>query len=267
MHTVTSADGTRIAVDRSGAGPALVLVSGALGSRLFPEPLVPALEPHFTVYSYDRRGRNDSGDNPPYAVGREIEDLAAVIEDAGGSAFLHGMSSGAVLALRAAAAGLPVTQLTLYEPPFLTDDSRPPLPDDYVQRLDELIAAGQRGEAVTYFMTMAVGVPEEFLGPLRESPMWPGMEAVAHTLAYDGRVMGDTMSGKPLPAEWSSVTVPTTVIAGERSEPFMHRGTQALADLLPNAVHRVLPGQDHNVDPAALAPVLRQELLAPQKRS
>lgn len=261
MNTAISKDGTRIAFDRFGEGPALILVSGALSFRAITPVAaqLAALLPQFTVYHYDRRGRGDSGDTPPYAVEREVEDLAAVITAAGGSAFVYGMSSGAVLALEAANRGLAITRLALYEPPLIIDDSRPLLPEDYHRQLAGLIAAGRRGDAVEYFMTRAVGLPAEAVGPLRQAPVWPAFESIAHTLAYDNAVVGDAMSGQPLPAgRWAAVTVPTLVIDGGASPAWMRNGAQALVDLLPNAQRRTLPGQTHNVDPEALAPVLAE---------
>ena len=260
METVRSADGTAITFDRLGSGPALVLVDGALGRSRQPTggQLATLLAPHFTVFNYDRRGRGDSGDTAPYAVAREIEDIAALIDAAGGTAFVYGVSSGAILALTAANALVDkVTKLALYEPPFIIDDSRPPLPGDYVQRLDAFTAAGRRGAAVELFMTDAVRLPAEYLGGMRRSPSWAGMEAVAPTIAYDGRIVGDTMSGKPLPTDrWTAVTVPTLVIDGEISEQYMHDGADALAALLPAARRQTLPGQHHAVESAALAPAL-----------
>ena len=262
MDTVTSRDGTAIAFERSGAGPAIVLVDGALCGRAFgPMPrLAPLLAPRFAVYHYDRRGRGDSGDTPPYAVEREVEDIDALIDEAGGSASLYGISSGAVLALEAASR-LPtkVEKLALYEPPFILDDSRPPMPEDYVKRVTELAATGRRGDAVALFMTH-VGVPPEMLEQMRTSPMWAGLERLAHTLAYDGMIMGDTQSGKPLRAElierWSAAAMPTLVMTGGESPPFFHHAAQTLVDVLPNARRRTVEGQDHAVASDALAPVL-----------
>jgi uncharacterized protein YndB with AHSA1/START domain/alpha-beta hydrolase superfamily lysophospholipase len=255
---VTSKDGTSIAFDRLGTGPAVILVTGATGVRSGMAHLAAVLAPHFTVFNYDRRGRGESGDTVPYAVAREVEDLDALIDEASGSAFVYGISSGAVLALDAAST-LPtkVKKLALYEPPFILDDSRPPLPHDYVQQLDAAIAAGRRGDAVEIFMTKALRIPEEYLAPMRNGPMWAAMEAVAHTIAYDGTIMGDTMSGKPLPANaWAAATMPTLVMDGELSEGFFHDAAQALADILLNARRRTLEGQEHGVAPEALAPVL-----------
>jgi pimeloyl-ACP methyl ester carboxylesterase len=257
---VTSRDGTAIAYETKGEGPAVILVQGALGFRAW-DPLTGAVADRlagagFTTYYYDRRGRGESGDTAPYAVEREIEDIAALVEAAGGSAYLYGISSGGILALRAALALPGVTKVAVYEPPFIVDDSRPPLPDDYVEQLDRAVAEGRRGDAVTIFMTKAIGLPEEYLGGMRADPSWQGMEAVAHTLAYDGRVCGTTMSGNPLPAEFARISAPTLAVAGGNSEQFMRDGGQALAKLLPDAEFVVLPGQDHAVQADALVPVL-----------
>ena len=258
MRTVTSKDGTTIAYDQTGMGPALILVGGALSERSAGGPMAALLAPSFTVFSYDRRGRGDSGDTPPYAVEREIEDIAALIERAGGSADLYGMSSGAVLALRAAAHGLPVAKLAMYEPPVSIDDVRSPVPQDYVTHLGELASAGQRGEAVEYFMTTAVEVPLAMVAEMRAAPMWPGMEAVAHTLAYDGTVMGDMMSGdRETIQRFASVTTPTLIMAGGASPEWMRNSVQALVDVIPNARRLTLEGQTHAVDPNLLVPVLQ----------
>jgi pimeloyl-ACP methyl ester carboxylesterase len=262
MNTVTSSDGTTIAYDRSGEGPTLVLVGGALSDRSAVGSLTEALAPRFTVIAYDRRGRGDSGDTAPYAVEREIEDLEALVAEAGGSAFVFGHSSGAALALEATARGLPVTKLALYEPPFIVDDGHEPLPDDYVERLTELAASGRRGDAVEYFLTSGPGVPPEVVAGMRSEPFWPGMEKIAHTLAYDGAVMGDTMSGRPLPGDrWASVTVPTLVMDGDQSPAWARNSVASLARILPNAERRSLEGQDHGAAPEVLAPVLVEFLL------
>jgi pimeloyl-ACP methyl ester carboxylesterase len=260
MRSIVSQDGTRIAFDQLGSGPAVILVSGALGTRSQPTfvQLAELLSPHFSVFNYDRRGRGDSGDTPPYMVAREIEDIEALINEAGGSAFLYGISSGAVLALEATSR-MPakVPKLAIYEPPFMIDDSRPRVPENYVARLDELVAAGRPGDAVEFFLTKAVGVPEEFVGPMRSAPMWAGMEATAHTLAYDGRIMGDFLAAKPLPAgRWASATVPTLVLDGGESPNWLRNGAKAAAANLPQAQYRTLTGQNHGVESDALAPVL-----------
>src|SRR2546429_4582400 len=187
MRTVISKDSTPIAFDKSGHGPAIILVAGATATRLAEASLAAILAAQFTVFNYDRRGRGESGDTAPYAVEREVEDLEALIIEAGGSAFVVGGSSGAVLALEAARK-LPITKLALYEPPFIVDDSRPPLPADYVSQLTALLASGRRGDAVAYFMTTGVGLPVAEVAQMRHDPMWPALEAVAHTLAYDGTI-------------------------------------------------------------------------------
>lgn len=265
MTRVRSNDGTEIAFDQVGDGPPIILVGGATDYRAInptARELVALLAPQFAVTTYDRRGRGESGDTPPYAVEREVEDLAALIAEAGGSAFLVGFSSGAVLALDAAASGLDIPRLAVYEPPFVVDGSRPPLPDDYVEQLDRLVSEGRRADAAEYFLTKAAGVPAEFVAPMRDDPSWSVIEGVAHTIAYDGRIMGDTMSGKPLQARrWATVTMPTLVIDGGASDAFMHSGADALGELLPNAERRTLPGQTHAVSADALAPVV-QEFLA-----
>jgi pimeloyl-ACP methyl ester carboxylesterase len=256
-ETVRSKDDTIIAFDRSGAGPALILVGGAMGTRFHAVELASQLARTFAVISYDRRGRGDSGDTQPYAVEREIEDLEAVIRAAGGSAFVYGHSSGAVLSLRAAAAGLDIPKLALHEPPFIVEDSRPPVPDDLVERLDELIEAGKRGEAVAAFMTDSVGMPAEAIPAMRENPSWARMEAVANTLSYDSRIMADTLRGDPSPLQrWASVTTPTLILDGTETFPFLHASADALAAALPNAERGTLAGQDHGPAPEVLVPVL-----------
>jgi hypothetical protein len=252
----TSRDGTAIALDRTGDGPAVVIVGGALVDRSSNAPLAALLSERFTVLNYDRRGRGASGDAPPHAVEREVEDLEAIVDEAGGSAFAFGTSSGGNLVLAAARRGVPITKLALWEPNFVVDDSRTPLPPDYVDHLGELVASGRRGDAVAYFLTAATGMPEDFVAPMREMPMWPGMEAGAHTLAYDGAVVGDSMSGKPLSADdWNAVSAETLVLDGGTT-PWLSGGAQAIAAALPHATHRTLAGQTHDVAPDVLAPAL-----------
>jgi len=259
MATVNSSDGTTIAFERSGEGPPLILVDGALSYREgggSSRPLAARLAQRFTVYSYDRRGRGESGDTAPYAVEREVEDIQALIRECGGSAYVYGISSGAALALEAAACGTGVTKLALYEPPFIVDDSRPSLPQDFATQLTELLSSGRRGDAVELFMTKAAEVPVEVVAQMRHAPFWPAVEAVAHTLIYDTTIMGDNNA---LPTERvASVTVPTLVIDGGASPMWMRNAAQAVADALPNAQRRTLAGQTHDVAPEALAPVLEE---------
>jgi pimeloyl-ACP methyl ester carboxylesterase len=260
VSTVKSKDGTVIGFDRMGEGPAVILVGGAFQHRAFDprtEQLAALLAEHLSVYHYDRRGRGDSGDTPPYSVGREIEDLDALISHAGGSAALYGESSGGNLVLEAAR-GLAVTKIAVWEANVLVDDSRPPLPHNYVQRLTELSASDARDEAVAYFLTTAVGIPAEYLAPMRETPMWAGMEAVAHTLAHDGAVVGDSMAGTPAAVErWRTVAVPTLVLDGGQT-PWMSTGADALAKALPRGQRRTLAGQEHGVAAEAIAPILSE---------
>jgi len=218
MNKVHSSDGTIIAFDRLGEGPPIILVGGAFQHRAI-DPrtaeLAEFLARHFTVIHYDRRGRGDSSDTEPYAVEREIEDLEALIKEAGGSVLVFGMSSGAVLALEAAASGLNITKLALYEPPFVAvDDRGHRSPEDTASQLTEMTSSGRRGDAVEFFMTKVIGMPIEAVAPMRQAQMWPALEAVAHTLAYDVTIMGDWS----VPTERvDSVTVPTLAIDGENS--------------------------------------------------
>ncbi len=263
MNTAGSADGTTIAFERTGDGPPLILVGGALSDRSGAGALAAIMAARFTVVAYDRRGRGDSGDTLPYAVDREVDDLGSLIEAVGGSACVFGHSSGAALAIEAVIRGLPITKLALYEPPFIVDDNRPPLPDDYVEHLDELIGGGRRGDAVAYFMTAGVGLPAATVDQMRGAPMWPTMEALAHTIAYDVRVMGDHMSGRPLPAGWASaVTIPTLVMDGGNSPDWARNAVAAVAAAIPGAERRTLDGQEHGAAPEVLAPVLASFFMA-----
>lgn len=250
MSTVNSPDGTTIAYERSGAGPALVLVDGAMCHRAAGpmRPLAAALQEHFTVYAYDRRGRGDSSDTPPYAVAREVEDLRAVIGAAGGRAYVYGISSGGALALAtAAAAGPEVTKLALYEAPFIAEAGDGARAKEYTERLTDLLDAGRRGDAVALFMAH-VGLPEQAIAGMRAQPGWAGLEAIAPTLAYDDRVLGD---GPP-----RDVAVPTLVLSGGASPHVLRSAAAATAEAIPGAEHRTLDGQTHDASPDALAPVL-----------
>lgn len=260
MSTVTSKDGTTIGYDTIGQGPAVVLVDGATGYRgAFggASELARLLAPHFTVYTYDRRGRGESSDTQPFAVAREVEDIEALIEAAGGAAYLYGMSSGGALALEAAL-GLPgkVTKLAIYEAPYDDSDAGVRAWQAYRTTLDELIAAGQRGDAIALFMRF-VGVPDEMLAGMRQSPMWPTLEAVAPTLRYDAAALG---ADRTVPtARAAALTIPTLIMDGGASlemMPFMRASAEALAQAIPHAQHQVLPGQQHDVDPKVLAPAL-----------
>lgn len=256
MNQVISKDGTSIAFDRSGKGPAVILVGGAFQHRAIdPQTaqLAALLAQHYTVFHYDRRGRGNSSDTHPYAIEREIEDLEALINEAGGSAFVFGMSSGAVLALYAAARGLAITKVALYEPPFNSgDEPARQAAEHYTRELRALLTEGRRGDAVTLAMT-TWGAPAEAVAGMRQTPIWPLFESVAPTLAYDNAIMGD---GSVPTERLASLTVPTLVMDGGASPAFMHNAAQAVAHALPNAKLRTLEGQTHDVTPEVLAPVL-----------
>ena len=260
MKTVTSKDGTAIAYDQAGNGPPLVLVDGALNSRAFGlnGPLAAVLADRFTVITYDRRGRGGSGDTPPYAVQREIEDLAAIIDAAGGQACVYGISSGAGLALETACAvPAKVAKLALYEPPFVVDNSRPPVPADAVQQVTGLLARGRRGAAVKLFLREDAQVPAMGVALMPLMPAWGKLKALVHTLPYDLTIMAGGQQGRPLPpGRWAALTAPTLVMAGGKSPAWLQNAAQALAYALPGASHRTLPGQTHIVKAKPLTPVL-----------
>lgn len=255
MTTTNSADGTTIAYDRTGTGPALILVGGPpTADRTANSPVAEALAGSFTVFNYDRRGRGESGDTEPYSIDREYEDLAAVIAAAGGSAYAYGTSGGAIIALEAVARGLSLTRLVLWEPPYILPDTRPAVAYDYADQLRALLADGRRGDMVEMFFTVAVGMPVEFVAPMKDTPFWPAMEAGAHSLVYDAEMMGDFS----LPIErLQSVGVPTIVVdGGESSMPWLRLACEAVVDAVPEAEHRTLEGQPHNVSTEAIAPVV-----------
>jgi pimeloyl-ACP methyl ester carboxylesterase len=246
MEKVQSEDGTTIAFDQLGEGAPLVLVAGASCDRSIDAPIAEGLARHFTVLNYDRRGRGDSGDTQPYAPEREVEDLAALIEAAGGRASLISGSAGCVLCLDAATAlGDSVRSLYLFEPPFIVNDGRPPIPADYVERVESLVASGDRSGAVEYFMTDALLIPAEFVAGMKADPSWASMERYAHTYAYDARICAGTQDGKPLPRDRWQTDVPVLVAIGGSSEPYFGDGARDLADVLPQVRVETLPGQDH----------------------
>jgi pimeloyl-ACP methyl ester carboxylesterase len=252
MSSVESKNGATIAFDKTGQGPAIILVSGGPNNRSANTPLAALLEPHFTVFNYDRRGRGESSDSPAYTVERDVEDLDAIISEAGGSAYVYGTSSGAAFAIEAAARGLAIKKLALWEPPFVVDTSRPPIPIDYKMQLLAMIADNRRSDALEYFMTQIVGMPAEIVAPMTQSPFWGEMAQLAHVIVYEADIMKDYS----LPREaLSKITVPTLVIDGGII-PWMQNAAQAVADAMPNAQRRTLQGQPHNVDAEAIAPVL-----------
>jgi pimeloyl-ACP methyl ester carboxylesterase len=257
IEQLHSSDGTAIAVERSGEGVPVVLVDGALGSRRFgPNVLIaPLLAKRFTVFHYDRRGRGASGDTLPYHVVFEIDDLATVVDSIDGSPRVFGATSGGNLALRAAASGVPMAKLALWEPK-LVNDGRPRLPREYSVHLDELIGGGHRGDAVEYFMTIVAGMPAESVAPMRSMPTWTALEAAAHTLAYDRAVVAEsTAADGPWAERLSWVTTPTLVLDGGTT-PLLTDAADALAATLPNARRQTITGQGPDIDTEALAAVL-----------
>jgi pimeloyl-ACP methyl ester carboxylesterase len=256
MKKVISKDGTTIAYDQVGKGPSLILLGGAMGDRKFSGfvKLANLLSTSFNVINYDRRGRGDSGDTTSYAVAREVEDLKAVIDDLGGSAYVWGMSSGAALALEAAASGLNITKLALYEPPFMVGDNAPTPPIDFEEQLKKLIAVNRRDDALKLFLRN-MGAPGFAIAIMRIMPFWARLRAVANTLPYDAAVMGDfSLPSKRI----ASVQIPTLVIGGGKSQPVLRKAVQEVSEILPNGELIVLKGQNHNVSMKVLAPVLTE---------
>ena len=261
MNEVISKDGTPIAFDQSGHGPALILVTGALTTRADWSHLAACLAPHFSVFAYDRRGRGESGDTMPYAVEREVEDLDALLTEAGGSAFVFGHSSGAALALETAVQlGKKVKKLAMYEVPYNDDHEAQRAWRAYIQQLTELLAANRRGDAVALFMQY-VGMPAEQIKAMRQAPAWPQLEAIAPTLAYDHTAILGKDGSVPIERA-AHVLVPTLVMNGGGSYPFMYETARALSQAIPHAQLRTLEGQTHDVAPEVLAPVL-VEFFAP----
>jgi predicted ATPase/DNA-binding SARP family transcriptional activator len=254
-RTVTSKDGTQIALEVYGDGPAIVLVGGALNDRRTFIPLARRLAPRFAAVTYDRRGRGDSGEVLPWAVQREIEDLAAVVAAVGGEAYALGVSSGAVFAAEAVAHGVPIRGLILIEPPFILDDTRPAMPADFAARLRDLVAQDRYGDAMELFLVTAVEMPVEVVAPMRTAPMWKELEALAPTLAYDIIVMGDFT----IPPHWASaITVPTLVIDGGESLLWRRNTAQIVAGLLPAGRRLTMDGQPHDVRPDVLGPIVER---------
>ena len=253
MRTTHSADGTRIAFDQTGQGPPVILVVGAFNDRSTGAPLAKALEAGLTVLNYDRRGRGGSGDTQPYAVEREVEDLEALIREAGGAAGVFGYSSGAQLALEAAAHGLNLTKLALYDAPFIVGDDVPRPPKDIAAHLAKLIASNRRGDAVELYQTKLVGIPEPVVAQLRHAPFRPALEAIAHTLVYDATLVGDLRVPKD---RLRSINAPTLAIYGSESPALMGPAAKALAEAIPDGHVKRLDGQSHDIVPSALGPVL-----------
>ena len=248
VEKVISLDGTEIAFVKRGSGPTLILVGGALSTRQGAEQFATLLAEDFTVINFDRRGRGDSGDTPPYSIEREVEDIRALIERAGGKASLFGASSGAGLALEAATrlGSNLVDKLILFEPPYIVDDTREPIRADFVDDVNALLADGKRSEVVELFMTEGVEVPAEAVAEMKQGPMWKGMTALAHTLPYDFAIVGRWQRGEPLPEDnWASANMPVLVLRGSASPAWMLNSNAAVADVLPDAELVTLEGLDH----------------------
>ncbi|MDF5754496.1 alpha/beta hydrolase [Spongiactinospora sp. TRM90649] len=255
MNKVISADGTPIAYDRTGEGPAVILIGGGPTNRSMEAPVAELVAgAGFTVYNYDRRGRGDSGDTEPYAVERELEDLEALIAEAGGSAMVYGTSGGGILAIRAAAHGLAITKVALWEVPYILPGARPAVPADYRDQQFALRGQGRYGDMLELFFLKAVLMPEEFVTGMKAGPFWEGMGATAPALAYDAELAGDFA----LPTEQlAALAVPALVIDGA-TIPWITAAAEAIAGALPDPRRHTLTGQPHNVDPAAIAPVLAE---------
>ncbi len=254
-ETVTSADGTTIAFERSGTGPAVVLIDGALCYREFgpARPLAAALADHFTVYIYDRRGRGESTDTQPYSRERETEDLQAVVGAAGGDAYVYGISSGAGLALQAAAAGVRMRRLATYEAPYVAAGWKD-ASADHLGHMQALIAQDKRGAAVSYFMVKMVGAPAFVPIMMRAMPkVWSQLKGVAHTLPYDLQVMGSFA----VPTDrLATITTPTLVMVGGKAPDAMRDAQVAVAGAITGSRYEVLDGQTHQVSEKAIAPQL-----------
>lgn len=262
MQQIKSKDGTDIAFTREGSGPAVILVGGGLVDKSENAPLATELARDFTVYNYDRRGRGESGDTQPYALQREIEDIEAMINEAGGSAYLFGASSGGALVLEAAAAGVGADKLAVYEVPYSLDDEAVQAWKEYRKNLEAALAEDDRDKALVTFMKLA-GSSDEDIEGAKNSPYWAPMQAVAPTLAYDAEVMGD---GRPPVERLKKITQPTLVATGGVIDPgmqglqpnFFRYAADAIADALPNAQRDTIENQGHRADPKELGKMLKE---------
>jgi pimeloyl-ACP methyl ester carboxylesterase len=259
LEWVTSADGTQIAVETAGRGRPVVLIGGAFNDRATMAGLAQELSAYYQAVAYDRRGRGDSGDESgDYSADREMEDLRAVIGHVGGSAWLFGHSSGAVLALEAASRGLPAAKVAAYETPFIPEGSRPRPASDVTERLVRLVQAGDTGGATALFQTEMIGLPAEMVEGMRHSDMWGYLTGLAHSLPYDCALFEP---GCPVPsARLAGIRVPTLAIAGSDTFPWLAAATRQVAGAIPGARFESLDGQDHGVlrQPQALVPCLRE---------
>ncbi|HLE47904.1 MAG TPA: alpha/beta hydrolase [Candidatus Thermoplasmatota archaeon] len=252
--TVTSKDGTRIAYETAGSGPPLILVMGALGSKdqSFAKDYTREFAKHFTVVNYDRRGRGESTDTKPYAVAREVEDIEALARATGGAPNVFGLSSGAALAIEAAASGVPMRRLVAYEPPYMVEGAMDPPDADFREKLQKFADEDRRSEAVAYFMR-TVGVPGFAVAIMKLFPFWKDLKANAHTLPYDAAVMDRFR----VPTDrLARVKVPTLVAGGSKSPANLKQAVEAAANGIPNARRQTLPKQNHGVKAKAIAPVV-----------
>jgi pimeloyl-ACP methyl ester carboxylesterase len=255
MEKTQSADGTLIAFEKLGSGPPVILLGGAFcdhRARAAGLPLARAMAERLTVYAVDRRGRNESTDTAPYAVAREVEDVAALLQVAGGTAHVYGHSSGAVLALESALAGLPIQKLVLAE-------HRERVPEDLPQQLKALCDSGNRGGAAELFLSRAIGLPPPVVQQLKSGPAWPNLEGIAHTLTYDAIITADA---RGILQRAVGLTTPTLLLAGEQSQAWMRNGVQTLADSVRGARYETMPDQTHDVDPKKLGPLLADYFLS-----
>jgi pimeloyl-ACP methyl ester carboxylesterase len=255
MGTAPSADGTAIAYERAGQGRPLIVATGAFCDRHTSDQLVPFLAPHVTVVTYDRRGRGDSGDTQPYSTEREVEDVAALIDAVGGPVYLHGHSSGAIIALEAVMAGLDIAKLVVYEPPYPVERR---VPDDLTERVSTAVGDGRRGDAAKLFLVEAVGVPAEMVGQISQSPDWAGMKAIAQTLPYDLMLAAGSLPTERL----GTIRVPTLSVFGSVTSDFLRRSAEAVASAIPGARLLSLEGHGHGAPPDVSAVMLLEYLLA-----
>ncbi len=251
--TVESADGTSLVYEISGRGRPVVIVAGGLGEIATHRELAELLSAEFTVLNYGRRGRSGSGDNGPYKVGKEIEDLAVMLALMGRDCAVFGNCTGGILAVDGVGGGLPISRLAVYEPPYVVEGGRRPAGPNYLPVLERLVDEGRRGDAVALFQQVAVGLSEDFTEEARKHPIWPSLEALAHTLVYDAKIVGDEA---PTSATWDGVTVPSLVIDGSESLEWLRAAARMVADGVPHAERHTLDGQSHLFAAAELAPVL-----------
>jgi len=254
MKTATSKDGTILAYDVYGTGKPLIYITGASCFRNF-KPIVDDAKlfaNEFRVYNYDRRGRGDSGDTPPYAMEREIEDIEAIIDAAGGKAFLFGHSSGGVLALEAASKlGTKVEKIVIYDPPYVHTEIEKAKYQTLADTVSSLLAKGENKRAMKVFLS-GIGMPKLFVWLLPIFPGWKTMHSLAPTLTYDIELTKDF----PPLDRFKHIETPVIVLVGEKSPESMHAIGSQIAAAIPHAVFEKIVGQDHMVSAKVLLPKL-----------